>query len=181
MFDQNPGRNQNFAPNSGSSDPHCGNPGWFTHDDCWHRGGLRPNGIPEMSNAARQINFSLPKCPGLTVCPTFPVFLPADNLPSASPKHPFPLSPHSRSYSYARTESDGLSLRVADPNLNLTDDHFRNADDFGYSRPTAVKLKIVGHWNHSRSADVKVNNTGSDTELEITCRDGLTRVVHLAK
>lgn len=82
---------------------------------------------------------------------------------------------------YTKAESDGLKLCVADPNLNLTDDHFRNIDDWGYSRPTVVKLKIAGHWNSSPMTDVKANSTGNDTELEITCRDGLTRVIHLSK
>ena len=84
--------------------------------------------------------------------------------------------------------SEGLSLYVSDPDLNLDDTGARrdaegkvNSDDWGYSRPSQVRLVLSGTWAAPSTPGLSIKTEGANTTLEVSLKDGATRIIPLKK
>lgn len=82
---------------------------------------------------------------------------------------------------YVKSAGKHLTVCVADPDMNFADDGFRSIDDWGYSRPSTLKLVLDGAWRIHSTADAKADVSENKTNLAITCRDGMTRRFELSK
>jgi chondroitin-sulfate-ABC endolyase/exolyase len=78
--------------------------------------------------------------------------------------------------------SKTMRIAVANPDLNFPASETIDDLKSGQSQPTRITLTLRGRWRLAGGVDaVRLSETGGDTALTVTCRDGATVEFNLGK